>query len=88
MSAWQEPADEAVLKDLEYQGAGKFFDELINVETDYSEESALQLCSDIRKYIAQSREIPVGKVREITVVNLENWGIIRKSGRAICRQML
>ena len=76
------PADEAVLKDLEYQGAGKSFDELINVETDYSEESALQLCSDIRRYIAQSREIPMGKVREITVVNLENWGIIRKSGES------
>lgn len=76
------PADEAVLKDLEYQGAGKSFDELINVETDYSEESALQLCSDIRRYIAQSREIPMGKVREITVVNLENWGIIKKSGES------
>lgn len=51
--------DEAVLKDLEYQGAGRSFDELINVETDYDEESALQLCSDIRRYIAQSREIPL-----------------------------
>lgn len=57
------PADEAVLKDLEYQGAGKSFDELINVETDYDEESALQLCSDIRRYIAQSRGISVDKVR-------------------------
>lgn len=74
------PADEAVLKDLEYQGAGKSFDELINVETDYDEESALQLCSDIRRYIAESREMPTSKVREITEVNLENWGIIKKSG--------
>ena len=54
----------------------------VEFKVQLNEESALQLCSDIRRYIAQSREIPVGKVREITVVNLENWGIIRKSGES------
>ena len=74
------PADEAILKDLEYQGAGKSFDEFINVETEYDAGSAMRLCSDIRRYIAESKEVPVSKVREITAVNLENWGIIKKSG--------
>lgn len=74
------PADEAVLKDLEYQGAGKSFDELVNVETDYEEENALRLCSDIQKYIAESQGISIKKVRTITAVNLENWGILKKNG--------
>lgn len=38
--------------------AGRSFDELINVETDRDQKSVLQLCSDIRRYIAQSRENP------------------------------
>lgn len=67
------PADEAVLKDLEYQGAGKSFDELVNVETDYEEENALQLCSDIQKHIAESQGLSIEKIRTITAVNLENW---------------
>lgn len=75
------PADEAILKDLEYQGAGKSFDEVVNVETDYREEDTLKLCGDIRKYISESKEIPVSKVREITAVNLENWGILKKIGQ-------
>lgn len=74
------PADEAVLKDLEYQGAGKSFDELVNVETDYEEEDSLRLCDDIRKHIAESQGIPMQKVRMITAVNLENWGVLKKNG--------
>ncbi len=75
------PVDEAILKDLEYQGAGKSFDEVVNVEADYNEEDALKLCSNIRRRIAESKEIPISKVREITVVNLENWGILKKIGQ-------
>ena len=74
------PVDEAVLKDLEYQGAGKSFDELVNVETDYEEEDSLRLCDDIRKHIAESQGIPMQKVRTITAVNLENWGVLKKNG--------
>lgn len=74
------PADESVRRDLEYQGAGKSFDELVNVETVYREEDALRLCRDIQKYMAESQGIPIKKVRQITSVNLENWGILKKSG--------
>lgn len=74
------PVDGAMLKDLEYQGAGKSYDEIVNVEIDYDEEQALNLCNDIRVHIAESRELPINKVREITVTNLENWGILKKSG--------
>lgn len=74
------PVDEAMLKDLEYQGAGKSYDEIVNVEIDYDEEQALNLCNDIRVHIAESSELPINKVREITVTNLENWGILKKSG--------
>ena len=73
-------ADEAVLRDLEYQGAGKSFDELINVEMDYEENAALNLCEDIRRYIAESKEIPIKKVREISITNLENWGVLSGAG--------
>ncbi len=75
------PADEAVLKELEYQGAGKSFDEFVNVESAYSEENTIRLCSDIRKYIAESKGTPIEKVKEITDVNLENWGLLKKSGQ-------
>ncbi len=75
------PVDEAILKDLEYQGAGKSYDEIVNNEIDYDEKQALRLCNDIRRYIAESRELPISKVRKITVTNLENWGILKKSGR-------
>ena len=75
------PADEAVLKELEYQGAGKSFDAFVNVESAYSEENTIRLCSDIRKYIAESKGTPIEKVKEITDVNLENWGLLKKSGQ-------
>ena len=74
------PADEAILKDLEYQGAGKSFDELIHVETEYDEKAALELCSAIEMHMAETREIPLNKVRKVTTTNLENWGILKKSG--------
>lgn len=75
------PVDEAILKDLEYQGIGKSYDEVINVETDYEEKLALNLCNDIRMHIAKSSGLPINKVREITVTNLENWGMLKKSGQ-------
>ena len=75
------PVDEAILKDLEYQGTGKSYDEIVNVEIDYDEKQALKLCNDIRKYIAESKEQPISKVRKITVTNLENWGILKKNGQ-------
>lgn len=76
------PVDEAILKDLEYQGAGKSYDEIVNVEIDYDEKQALKLCNDIRKHIAESKELPISKAMKITVTNLENWGILKKSGHS------
>lgn len=76
------PVDEAILKDLEYQGTGKSYDEIVNVEIDYDEKQALKLCNDIRRYIAESKELPINKVRKITVTNLENWGILKKNGQS------
>ena len=76
------PVDEAILKDLEYQGTGKTYDEMVNVEIDYDEKQALKLCNDIRRYIAESKELPINKVRKITVTNLENWGILKKNGQS------
>lgn len=64
-----------------YIRAAKSYDEIVNVEIDYDEKQALRLCNDIRRYIAESRELPISKVRKITVTNLENWGILKKSGR-------
>lgn len=75
------PVDEVILKDLEYQGTGKSYDEIVNVEIDYDEKQALKLCNNIRKYIAESKEQPISKVRKITVTNLENWGILKKNGQ-------
>ena len=61
-------------------GKGKSYDEIVNVEINYDEKQALKPCYDIRKYIAESKELPIGKVREITVTNLENWGILVRVG--------
>lgn len=41
----------------------------------------MQLCDEIRKYISVLRGISIDKVNKITVVNLENWGILKKSGQ-------
>ncbi len=80
MAGTGRPEDETILRDLEYQGAGNSFDELMNVEMDYEENAALNLCEDIRRYIAESKEIPIKKVREISITNLENWGVLKKNG--------
>ncbi len=80
MAGTGRPEDETILRDLEYQGAGNSFDELMNVEMDYEENAALNLCEDIRRYIAESKEIPIKKVREISITNLENWGVLSGAG--------
>lgn len=60
---------------------GKSYDEIVNVEIDYDEKQALKLCNDIRRRIAESKELSISKVGEITITNLENWGILKKNGQ-------
>ncbi len=47
------PVDEAILKDLQYQGAGKSYDEIVNVETDYDER--FLYCGDSVLYFISIR---------------------------------
>lgn len=69
--------DSVQLKELELQGMNQSFDETILVGREVDIEAAQKLCSDIKKYIVEATEGKI-EVKEITITNLENWGIIKR----------
>lgn len=73
------PAAEAVLKDLELQGMHRSFDEMVCVEHKYNAGKAEQLCAAIKRYMveAATTKSEKEKVRDITVQNLINWGVVK-----------
>ena len=73
------PADEAIAKDLELQGMNKSFDEIICVEEKYDENSALQLCADIKRYMMEAAvsESDRKRVKDVTIQNLVNWDVLK-----------
>lgn len=75
-------ADETIIQDLELQGVGKSFDELIYKDSEFNQEKALNLCNDIYKYM--SKGSPNGsQVQDVSIKNLENWKIISRIGENI-----
>lgn len=69
--------DDIKLKELELQGMHQSYDETILVGRELDTEAAEQLCVDIKRYIDESTD---GKsnVKNVTVKNLENWGIVKR----------
>ena len=79
VSGTSRPADEAILKDLELQGTHHSFDEMVCVEQKYSALQAEGLCAAIKSYMvgAAKTKSEKEKVKDVTVQNLINWGVIK-----------
>lgn len=79
VSGTSRPADEAILKDLELQGTNHSFDEMICVEQKYDALQAEGLCTAIKSYMvdAARTKSEKEKVRDVTVQNLVNWGVLK-----------
>ena len=79
VSGTSRPADEAILKDLELQGTNHSFDEMICVEQKYDAHQAESLCTAIKSYMVEAARTKSEKekVRDVTVQNLVNWGVLK-----------
>lgn len=69
--------DSIQLKELELQGMNQSYDETVLVGHELDIEAAQKLCVDIKKYIVESTDGKV-KVKDVTIQNLENWGIVKR----------
>lgn len=79
VSGTSRPADDAIIKDLELQGTNHSFDEMICVEQKYDANQADNLCTAIKRYMVEAvkTKSEKEKVKDVTVQNLINWGIIK-----------
>lgn len=79
VSGTSRPADEAILKDLELQGTHHSFDEMVCIERKYDPGKADELCDAIKKYMVEAvkTKSEKEKVKDVTVQNLINWGVIK-----------
>ena len=80
VSGTSRPADEAILKDLELQGRKTSFDEMICIEETYDAARAEELCQAIKRYMVAAcrTESEQEKIKEVTIQNLVNWGIVKE----------
>lgn len=69
--------DSIQLKELELQGMNQSYDETVLVGHELDIEAAQKLCVDIKKHIVESTDGKV-KVKDVTIQNLENWGIVKR----------
>lgn len=81
VSGTSRPADEAILKDLELQGTHHSFDEMVCVGHKYDADKAEQLCAAIKRYMVEAAKTKSEKekVKDVTVQNLINWGIVKNT---------
>ena len=79
VSGTSRPADEAILKDLELQGAHRSFDEMVCIEHKYDVDRAEELCAAIKRYMVEAAKTKSEKekVKDVTVQNLINWGVVK-----------
>ena len=79
VSGTSRPADDTIIKDLDFQGTNRSFDEMVCVEQKYDAEQAEKLCAAIKKYMVDAAKTKAEKekVRDVTVQNLINWGVIK-----------
>ena len=69
--------DSIQLKELELQGMNQSYDETVLVGNELDMDAAQKLCVDIKKHIVEATDGNV-KIRDVTVQNLENWGIVKR----------
>lgn len=79
VSGTSRPADEAILKDLELQGANHSFDEMVCVEQKFNADRADELCTVIHRYMVEAAKTKSEKekVKDVTLQNLINWGVVK-----------
>lgn len=79
VSGTSRPADEAILKDLELQGANHSFDEMVCVEQKFNADLADELCDVIHRYMVEAAKTKSEKekVKDVTLQNLINWGVVK-----------
>ena len=79
VSGTSRPADDTIIKGLDFQGTNRSFDEMVCVEQKYDAEQAEKLCAAIKKYMVDAAKTKAEKekVRDVTVQNLINWGVIK-----------
>lgn len=79
VSGTSRPADAAIIKDLELQGTNHSFDEMICVEQKFDANQADNLCLAIKRYMVEAAKTKSEKekIKDVTVQNLINWGIIK-----------
>ena len=79
VSGTSRPADDAILKDLELQGANHSFDEMVCVEQKFDEKQADELCAAIYRYMVEAAKTKSEKekVKDVTLQNLINWGVVK-----------
>lgn len=90
VSGTSRPADDSILKDLELQGANQSFDEMICVEQKYDAAKAEELCATIQKYMVEAAKTKSEKekVKDVTVQNLINWGVVKNIDGTLYLPML
>ena len=82
VGATTQPAWPEKIRELELEGTRTSWDELPAVEVPVTDEAIAGLLADINRYRADyAREKGIqADSKEVTVRNLENWGVIKKNG--------
>lgn len=78
-------ADSTQLKELEFEGANKYFDQTYAVGHEVTEEQITGLCEDMKQcaLVACETENERKSVKEVTQGNLLSWGILIKQENKI-----
>ncbi len=71
-------ADEAQIKELEFEGANRYFDQTYSVGYTVSSEQINKLCSDMKDWALKACKTEQEKknVKDITKGNLISWGLL------------
>ena len=79
------PADAVTLKELELEGASKFYDMMPEISMEYDESKALELCKKAKEIALSNCETEDDKlsVKDMTIGKLVDIGLLCKNGRDI-----
>ena len=77
------PADAKKLKELELEGQNLSYDKMLCIGKEYDEQKALHLCSEMKRIALEAckSEDEKVEVKDMTLEKLEDFGVLRKSGR-------
>jgi len=75
-------ADFAQIRELEFEGANRHFDQTYSVGHTVSEEKIQKLCEDMKSYALKAckTEMEKAQIKVVTKGNLLSWGLLVKEG--------